>query len=131
MPYVSVPKDLTKVKTKIMFGLTKRQLICFSAAAVIGVPVFFLSRGAAGNSAAVLLMIGVMLPAFFLAMYEKDGQPAEKILIAALRSKWYYPQARPYVTNNLYKILEEDAVIDKRTKAGTTPKNGKASASGE
>ena len=27
MPYVPVPKDLTKVKTKLAFNLTKRQLI--------------------------------------------------------------------------------------------------------
>ncbi len=31
MAYVPVPKDLTKVKTKVMFNLTKRQLICFTA----------------------------------------------------------------------------------------------------
>ena len=31
MPYVPVPKDLTKVKTKVAFNLTKRQLICFFA----------------------------------------------------------------------------------------------------
>ena len=35
MPYVPVPKDLTKVKTKLAFNLTKRQLICFSRAAGI------------------------------------------------------------------------------------------------
>ena len=28
--YIAVPRDLTKVKSKIMFNLTKRQLICFS-----------------------------------------------------------------------------------------------------
>ena len=27
--YISVPRDLTKVKSKVMFNLTKRQLICF------------------------------------------------------------------------------------------------------
>ena len=58
MPYVPVPKDLTKVKTKVAAGLTKRQLICFSLAALVGLPVYFLTRGAIGNSAAVLLMIG-------------------------------------------------------------------------
>ena len=36
MPYVPVPKDLTKVKTKLAFNLTKRQLICFSLAALVG-----------------------------------------------------------------------------------------------
>ena len=27
MAYVPVPKDLTKIKSKVMFNLTKRQLI--------------------------------------------------------------------------------------------------------
>ena len=27
--YISVPRDLTRVKSKVLFGLTKRQLICF------------------------------------------------------------------------------------------------------
>ena len=38
MPYVQVPKDLTKVKTKVAFNLTKRQLICFSAAIAVAAP---------------------------------------------------------------------------------------------
>jgi len=33
MAYVPVPKDLTKVKTKVALNLTKRQLIFFSLAA--------------------------------------------------------------------------------------------------
>ena len=37
MPFVSVPKDLSKVKTKVAFNLTRRQLICFSVAGFIGV----------------------------------------------------------------------------------------------
>ena len=34
MPYVQVPKDLAKIKTKVAFNLTKRQIICFSIAFV-------------------------------------------------------------------------------------------------
>ena len=44
MAYVPVPKDLTKVKTKVMFNLTKRQLICFTGGALIGVPLFFFAQ---------------------------------------------------------------------------------------
>ncbi len=50
MAYVPVPKDLTKVKTKVMFNLTRRQLVCFTAGRVVGVPLFFLLREPAGNS---------------------------------------------------------------------------------
>ena len=38
MAYVPVPKDLSKIKTKLAFNLTKRQLICFSGAAAVGLP---------------------------------------------------------------------------------------------
>ena len=123
MPYVPVPKDLTKVKTKLMFNLTKRQLICFSAAAVVGLPAYFLTRGAIGNTASALLMIGVMSPFFFFAMYEKDGQPAERILKNIIRFK-LWPKQRPYRTENLYRTLskKEVSTVDaKQTGRRKTP----------
>ena len=42
MAYVSVPKDLTKVKNKVAFNLTKRQLICIGIGAAVGIPSYFL-----------------------------------------------------------------------------------------
>lgn len=107
MPFVPVPKDLSKVKTKVALNLTKRQLICFGAAALIGIPAYLLSRKALGTESAMLLMIGLMLPMFFLAMYEKDGQPAEKILRNILRTR-FWPGKRPYRTQNLYEIIEKE-----------------------
>ena len=59
--YISVPRDLTKVKSKVAFNLTARQLICFGAAATVGVPLFFVLRDTAGNSGATLGMMAVML----------------------------------------------------------------------
>ena len=44
MAYVTIPKDLSRVQSKVLFGLTKRQVICFGAAAIIGVPLFFLTK---------------------------------------------------------------------------------------
>ena len=78
--YISVPRDLTKVKSKVMFNLTKRQLICFSVAALIGVPSFFLIKQIASTSTAAIGMMVIMMPFFFLAMYEKNGQHLEVIL---------------------------------------------------
>ena len=42
--YVPVPRDLSRVKTKIFLNLTKRQIICFGVAALLGVPSFFLLK---------------------------------------------------------------------------------------
>ena len=120
MAYVSVPKDLSKVKTKVMFNLTKRQLICFGTAAAIGAPVFFATKGVIGNSSAVLLMIVFMLPAFFAAMYEKDGMPAERLLINIVRVKWYYPPVRPYKTENFYHVIEMEGKVFGQNEEATT-----------
>lgn len=108
MPFVPVPKDLGKVKTKVALNLTKRQLICFGSAAVVGIPSYIFTRGTLGSEGAVLLMIGLMLPFFFLAMYEKDGQPAEKILRNYIRARVAWPGKRPYKTENFYKIIEKE-----------------------
>ena len=113
MAYVPVPKDLNAVKTKVMFNLTKRQLICFGGGAAIGVPLFFMHKGSIGTSAAAICMIIVMLPCFLLAMYEKNGQPLEKILRNIIQVAFIRPKQRPYTTNNFYDVLERQAKLDK------------------
>ena len=102
MAYVSIPKDLTVVKSKFLFGLTKRQTICFSAAAATGLPLFFMIRGAVPTSAAAFLMVLVMLPWFLFAMYEKHGMPLEQFLRYVIAVKFKRPKIRIYQTNNLY-----------------------------
>ncbi|MBR2564367.1 MAG: PrgI family protein [Paenibacillus sp.] len=113
MAYVNVPKDLTKVKSKVLFNLTKRQLVCFGIGAAIGVPLFFLFKKPLGTSAASMLMMVVMLPSFLLAMYEKNGQPLEKILKNMIQVCFLRPKQRPYETNNFYAVLERQQKLDK------------------
>ena len=95
LAYVPVPKDLTKVKTKVMFNLTRRQLVCFTGGALVGVPLFFLLREPAGNSMAAMCMMLVMMPFFLLAMYEKHGQPLEKIVGNILKVAVIRPSSVP------------------------------------
>ncbi len=92
MAYVTVPKDLTKIKSKVMFNLTKRQLLCFGAAVAIGLPLFFLTKDSAGTTTAALCMVLAMLPMFLLAMYEKNGQPLEVIIRQFVEVKFSSPQ---------------------------------------
>ena len=87
MAYVQVPKDLAKVRSKLIFNLTPRQLICFGSAAIIGVPVYFLTRGALGSSLATMLLVALTLPFFFLAMYEKDNKVTTSPLNALLHAE--------------------------------------------
>ena len=113
MAYVPVPKDLTKVKTKVMFNLTRRQLVCFTAGALVGVPLFLWLREPAGNSMAAMCMMLVMMPFFLLAMYEKHGQPLEKIVGNILKVAVIRPKQRPYQTNNFYAVLKRQEMLDK------------------
>ena len=102
MAYVSIPKDLTAVKTKFVLGLTKRQALCFSVAAATGLPLFFLLRDVITTSAAAMLMVIVMLPWFLFAMYERNGQPLEKFLMCVYNAQFKRPKIRTYQTDNLY-----------------------------
>ena len=119
MPYVNVPNDLSKIKTKVAFNLTQRQLVCFGGAAVVGVPIYLLFRGAIGNTGAMFAMLVVMLPAFLLAMYERDGLPFEKVVWNVIRVKFTRPGIRPYQTENIYASFagkEETQIAEKENK---------------
>jgi hypothetical protein len=104
-----------------MFNLTKRQLICFSVAAAVGTPVFFLTKSSLGLSTAAILLVVNMLPFIFYALYEKDGQPAEKNLGHVVKSMLLRDKVRPYRTNNLYAVIQqeikeqEELQIDQKT----------------
>ncbi len=132
MAFVSVPKDLNKVKTKVALNLTLRQLISFSIAAAIGFPVYWFSRKAIGNDLAVFLMIGCVLPFFFVAIFEKDGIVFEKYMGYIIKQKFVNPKVRHYKSQNFYAYLnnteesevpERDKQTSRKTRTATLKKS--------
>lgn len=113
---VAVPKNLSGIKTKVAMNLTKRQLVCFGSAGAVGIPFYIFTKGVIGTQASALIMVALMLPFFFLAMHEKDGFPAEKILYFMLRQKILTPGIRPYKSENLYRQLEEKERMKKEVR---------------
>lgn len=113
---VAVPKNLSGIKTKVAMNLTKRQLVCFGSAGAVGIPFYIFTKGVIGTQASALIMVALMLPFFFLALYEKDGFPAEKILYFMLRQKILTPGIRPYKSENLYRQLEEKERMKKEVR---------------
>ena len=128
MAYVTIPKDLSRIQSKVLFGLTKRQVICFGAAALVGVPLFFLAKASLVTTTAALCMILVMLPFFLFAMYEKNGQPLEVFLSHLIQNKFIRPKVRIYQTNNLYSALVRQSQLEQEVKriARKGRKTGKA-----
>ena len=126
--YISVPRDLTKVKSKVMFNLTKRQLICFGMAALIGVPSFFLLKTVVTVNTAVMGMMVIMMPFFFMAMYERNGQTLEVILNHMIQALFIRPKICPYRTDNYYAALmrqaEAEREVEKIVRLSQNEKSG-------
>lgn len=108
MAYVPVPKDLSKVKNKVFLNLTSRQIICFVLAGIIGFPFYFLTKGIIGTDVAASIMVLLMLPFFFFALYEKDGLPLERMILNYVRTKYRNSKVRPYKTENMYQYLVDE-----------------------
>lgn len=111
--YIPIPRDLSKIKSKVVFNLTRRQLICFGIGAAVGLPIYFLIRNATATSVAAFVMIITMLPFFLLAMYERNGQPLEVVAMHFIETKVRRSKNRPYRTNNYYALLMRQAKTDK------------------
>ena len=94
MAYVPIPKDLNRVKTKVAFNLTKRQLIGFTLAGLVGLPVYLFIRKVVPNDIAVIFLIVSTLPIFFITLFEKDGLTFEKYFKYIYLHKFYQPQKR-------------------------------------
>ena len=122
MAYVSIPKDLTGIKTKFFMGLTRRQTICFGAAAITGLPLFILVKTFAPVSISAFLMVIIMLPWFAFAMYEKNGQPLEKFLRNIITVKLKRPKIRTYQTSNLYALTGRQNQLYKEVRSIVTGK---------
>lgn len=121
MAYVTVPKDLSKIKNKVVFNLTKRQLICIGIGAAMGIPIYFLTKDWIGTSNAATVMMMVMIPAFLFALYEKDGMYLEQILYNMYKVKFKNPPIRRYETINYYEAEPlKRARRTKSKKGGTT-----------
>lgn len=129
MAYVAVPKDLTKVKNKVAFNLTLRQIICIAIGAAIGIPFYFLTRNYLGTSTAATGMVLLMLPEFLFAMYEKDGLHLEQVLKNVINVRFRKPAVRRYETENLYEVATVEPVVETSTvKEKRSPSKKKNSA---
>ena len=115
MAYVQIPKDLSNVKTKVAFNLTKRQLIGFAVAGLIGIPTYLKTRNALGNDLAVFLMLIITIPIFFVVFYEKDGLSSEKYLKYIYLHERHQPKVRVSKERFIEMRKEEQNINGKKS----------------
>ena len=121
MAYVTVPRDLDKVKNKVAFNLTMRQVVCLGIAAAIGAPFYFATRDVLGVSNATTGMVILMLPVFFFALYEKDGLPLEKVLMNMANVKFVRPAERKFKRHRIENKRKERKMSKTRGKDSKRP----------
>ncbi|MDO5714206.1 MAG: PrgI family protein [Tissierellia bacterium] len=107
MAYVSIPRDLTKVKTKVALNLTKRQLVGFSIAALIGFPIYLTSKKVLPNDVSMVCMIVSVVPIIFVTLFEKDGLYFEKYFKYYLERN-QKPKIRLYQTESIYDLKKKE-----------------------
>ena len=103
MAYVPVPKDLSKVKTKVAFNLTKRQIVCFAVALLLGLPLFFLLKDSTGTSLASMAMIAVMLPCFLFAI-DKAIEYVRTPEATHTANQWEATDYGKHISNRVYQM---------------------------
>jgi len=113
---VSIPKELKTIKSKLFFGLTKRQLIGFSIAIGLAFPVFFLLK----NISLDFAMYGLFftaLPVIFATIYSKDGIPGETWVKLYLEYNYLNPQDRYFkVSKRNKKLADERSMLNGKNK---------------
>lgn len=104
--YIKIPRDLNDLKEKVMFGLTKRQLICLGAAAAIAIPIYYYTYKTMGSDDAIRVAGLVAAPAVFFGFYIKNGIPLEK----TLKFFWEFmkkPKKLTFRSVNIFTAIDE------------------------
>ena len=126
MAYVDIPKDLDGIKSKVALGLTKKQLIGFGVAAVIGVPFYLATRLAVGNDVGLFFMMFSMALPLLYAIYEPKGITMGQLVAIWLRFQFIAIGARPYKNANLYEVLTDESEVTTDHAKGQNTISGKA-----
>ena len=128
MAYVTVPQELTPVKSKVLFGLAKRQLVCFDNAA--HGQAAWLTGTIFPTVRRPLLSDFAMLPGLLCALCSSSTASLEVVIQQMIQCCFIRPKERPYQTNNAYAALVRQYQMEQEVKAivqkNDTPRNRKA-----
>lgn len=103
---VSIPKELKTIKSRLLFGLTKRQLIGFSLAMMASIPIFFWIKKISLDAAMYCGLI-VAFPFIFSTIYKKDNMVAETWIRLYLENKLLNTKKRRYkITKKNREVAE-------------------------
>lgn len=131
---VSIPKEITEYEEKIMFGLSLRKLVCFSAAVILGIGSYFLCTKFLGLSmdAASYIIIFEAMPLMAFGFIKKDGMPFEKYFALLIRHK-IGTNKLPYGSELVIDSIHDPATEERKSQNAWIfeKKHGTAGAAGK
>jgi len=98
MAHVHIPKDLSRVKSKFILGLTYKQTGIVAFAGFVSFSIFFAVRGSTGTPLAMILLFLSASPFIAYAFFTKDGLDAKQWIKIIIRYK-IFPGKRIYKKN--------------------------------
>lgn len=117
MESIKMPKDLDDIKSRVIGGLTLRQVLCFIAAVGTVVTVLVYIRPLIPGKLSLLLCIGTAAPLLAMGFIPKDelqGLYPEQFAIMMLEYNVLRPVVRKYKTVNFYDTLRNEILEDEK-----------------
>ena len=129
MVKVPIPAEIRAYKSKLILGLSVRQIIAIAGALVIGVPLGVYGRGHIPDDILIWLVMFTVVPFAAWGFFTFHDMRFEQ-LVKVMLNFWLRPQKRVYedTETNLFcriheKIIEE-AVIAQRIESGEYERTG-------
>ncbi len=123
---VKINREIREYTESMFFGLTMRQFIFSVLALAASVLSYFLLRPLAGLEAVSWICMLAAVPFAVLGFVKYNGMPAEKFIMAWIRSEILMPKKLYFGNSNLYmELLKQAENEKKRTKKKKRKKNAK------
>ena len=129
MVKVPIPAEIRAYKSKLILGLSVRQIIAIAGALVIGVPLGVYGRGHIPDDILIWLVMFTVVPFAAWGFFTFHDMRFEQ-LVKVMLNYWLRPQKRVYEdteTNLFCRIHEEiieEAVIAQRIESGEYERTG-------
>ena len=108
---VQIPNDILKYQTKVIGPLSKRELICLSAALVLDYGIFSLTRSLIPFDVLGFVLMGVAVPFLACGWCPKEityGLPLEKFCYVVFKTMFLMPRKRLYKIENEFQNMDYD-----------------------
>ncbi len=129
MVKIPIPAEIRAYKSKLILGLSVRQIIAIAGALVIGVPLGVYGRGHIPDDILIWLVMFTVVPFAAWGFFTFHDMRFEQ-LVKVMLNYWLRPQKRVYedTETNLFCRIHEDiieeAVIAQRIESGEYERTG-------